>query len=57
MNIEFKSTRQNGGHGRRTFWRSRGLPLAAGALVGLMVFITVSHSSSVPFRVWVGNIG
>ena len=53
MNIESKSTRQNGGHGRRTFWRSNGLPLAAGALVGLMVFITVSHSSSAPFRVWV----
>ncbi len=52
MNIDSKSTRQNGGHARWTFRLVKGLPLAA-VVVGLTIFIAASQSSSVPFPVWV----
>jgi hypothetical protein len=53
MNIDSKSTRQNGGHARWTFRHAKGLPLAATVLVALTIFITASQSSSAPFPVWV----
>jgi hypothetical protein len=52
MNIDSKSTRQNGGHARWTFLLVKGLPLAA-VVVGLTIFIAASQSSSAPFPVWV----
>ena len=53
MNIDSKSKRQNGGHAPWTFRHAKGLPLAAMVLVGLVIFITASQSSSAPFPVWV----
>ncbi len=52
MNIDSKSTRQNGGHGRWTFRHAKSLPLAAVGVV-LTIFIAASQSSSAPFPVWV----
>jgi hypothetical protein len=52
MNIDSKTTRQNGGHARWTFRLVKGLPLAA-VVVGLTIFIAASQSSSAPFPVWV----
>jgi hypothetical protein len=54
MNIDSKSTRQNGGHGRRTFRHAKSLPLAAVGVV-LTIFISASQSSSAPFSVWVSS--
>ena len=54
MNIDSKSTRQNGGHARWTFRLVKGLPLAA-VVVGLTIFIAASQSSSAPFPVWVSS--
>jgi hypothetical protein len=52
MNIESKSTQQNGGHARWTFRFVKGLALAA-VVVGLTIFMAASQSSSAPFPVWV----
>jgi len=53
MNSDSKSKPQNKGHARWPFRRAKGLPLALGVLVGLMIFITASQSLSAPFPVWV----
>ncbi len=53
MNIDSKSTRQNGGHPRWTFRHAKSLPLAAAVLVLLTIFIAASQSLSAPFPVWV----
>ncbi len=53
MNIDSKSTRQNGGHPRWTFRHAKGLPLAAAMFVLLTIFIAASQSLSAPFPVWV----
>jgi Domain of unknown function (DUF4091) len=52
MNIDSKSTRQNGGHAWWTFRPAKSLPLVAVGVV-LTIFIAVSQSSSTPFPVWV----
>src|SRR6266851_882339 len=53
MNIDSKSTCQNGGHPRWTFRHAKGLPLAAAVFVLLTIFIAASQSLSAPFPVWV----
>src|SRR5258708_2265994 len=53
MNIDSKSTRQNGGHPRWPLRHARGLPLAAAMFVLLTIFIAASQSLSAPFPVWV----
>src|SRR6266700_5597154 len=53
MNIDSKSTGQNGGHLRWTFRHAKSLPLAAAVLVLLTIFIAASQSLSASFPVWI----
>ncbi len=53
MNVDSKSTCQNGGHPRWTFRHVKSLPLAAAVLVLLTILIAASQSLSAPFPVWV----
>jgi glycosyl hydrolase family 123 len=53
MNVDSKSTCQNGSHPRWTLRHVKSLPFAAAVVVLLTILIAASQSLSAPFPVWV----